>query len=985
MAQSDNTFYTQLAQALTPTQMANLFPRYYRDRLPDISGFTLATEQIAAGTFGKGLPTPVATGEASKVVTSRPTKTRTQIEDDASTTGEVNEEKLTDYYMSKLPEKAKKAFDEVVRKKKAQSFSSTDDPFGKLTDEELKSIGIKKVKVQAVHPQASRNTYVKDTMSIEAAKQKVLSQYSSGGKQKYTSDNDKIDVVMNALMDDVQVPDGKGGKIVLKAMKFKDARALTGNFLSESSTLNTQDIGDEKQGLYSVGIGQWNRERKDLMFKKAEEWGMDPHALHFQALYSKWELQEGNYKKLGIALAAAETTEEKYRILRAKYEVGAGYFGEDAAGNPIYMGSLKAAKGNLTNFRAGLNQIDKGEVSEVDDEAYQTKSSFIKTLESMSPETLEQLGGIVETGPGGMGRGVDILKYAESLQTPEEIEAFETQLARIYEEKGLSESPVANSESPTASMVDIKENMQGGRNLSVNDELNRRVSDTVSSVLGPGWNVTLKSGGIEGRLAGTSRRHTAYGPKGEKISIAGDYLITNSETGQRPTPEQYALLGQYWLAKRYGSIGVPGANPKGAGKWAHFDMVGANKDGLREAGFSDDQINWMTIKRGESPFWYYGGVAKGQAKLISQGLEGKLPDNLYEPEPIAIEEKSTTLKEQLEGRLFKSEEETSETDDEDTQSEEKAFAEYQAKRKAEREKYRAEYAKSNLTIEELRELNSKLRKDKMRLWQESREKGIAGSNNPEYLESDDRHNAVSGMIDDYYVEKYIDVPTEELERLSENSEDIESEGYRRALFMRRGSDDELAEEKAEPVEETKSIEELQVDYLEEKGIQLNLPDETSQEEKDAQRKKVEYLKEQIEQLSDVGLYEGGIINAKDNLKVVREDGSPTGIRVASDETAVIIPPDERRKARDIVSLDGTDQRTGLDSMDEDTTNVKPVEEPLNQAKMSTGAYLPSNQTTLPSSLGTIDYSPSALRAYMRDKTMDKSGFHLAPRTIHEQK
>ena len=28
MAQSDNTFYSQLAQALTPTQMANLFPRY---------------------------------------------------------------------------------------------------------------------------------------------------------------------------------------------------------------------------------------------------------------------------------------------------------------------------------------------------------------------------------------------------------------------------------------------------------------------------------------------------------------------------------------------------------------------------------------------------------------------------------------------------------------------------------------------------------------------------------------------------------------------------------------------------------------------------------------------------------------------------------------------------------------------------------------------------------------------------------------------
>jgi len=846
MAQNDNTFFNQLLQTLTPTQMANMFPRYYRDRLPDIGGFQLATSQIAAGKFGEGLPGSVITSEApSNVSGPRKKKTREEIEREAKLAGKTDKEKIKENLRAQGID-----IDEIF--KIVKTGTNLNDPrlryLKDISSEKLKEMG-----VEIYQDERGRNLVRRAQIPIETmSKSKVVEEMKksgAGSRAGLSEDSSLLNFKSKKLAKELGIDD-------------RQYNAYRQGIANEESAGGKYNLTGGASNLYD-GAYQFGADAKT---DAARILGIDvPSREDFN---KNPELQEQFMDAFTYANHKTLMQSKKYRDMSPEDKLKALAYAHNQGGG----GALEWLKtGNVGYDKFGTAGTAFSKSVEQQLEATKDQTVYDPNKEYTDEEVQEFIAERVEKDEAS-----NVDELSEAL-----IEKFE-----------MSPEEAGN----TAEKVNIEEEMLGDRKLSVNNELNRRVSDTVSSVLGPGWNVKLKSGGIEGRKEGTSRRHTAYGPKGQKISIAGDYLITNSETGERPEPEQYALMGQYWLAKGYGSMGVPGASPRGSGKWAHFDMIGANADGLREAGFSEDQINdWMSIKRGENRYWYYGGVAGGQAELLSAGLEGKLPDNLYEPEPVAIEEKPATLREMMEGSPLQPPDTSTEADTLDIAT-----------------RLKEEKAKLSAMGEEVPQDEWNAQEEKVK----NLEKKLESSSTA--------------------------IPT------AETSTKIEGK---------------LFEDRIEPDPNS---------------------EQTAIEENDPENKTTTLTKVETSN-SSVGLYEGGIINAKDNLKVVREDGSPTGIRVASDETAVIIPPDERRKARDFVSLDGTDQRDGFDTMDENVTNSQPIEAPLNQAKMSTAGYSPSNQSTVPSSLGAIDYSPSAMRAYSRDKYADNHGFHSAPRTIYTQK
>ncbi len=862
MAQNDNTFFNQLLQTLTPTQMANMFPRYYRDRLPDIGGFQLATSQIAAGKFGEGLPSPVITSEApSHVSGPRKKKTREEIEREAKLAGKTDKEKIKENLRAQGID-----IDEIF--KIVKTGTNLNDPrlryLKDISPEKLKEMG-----VEIYQDERGRNLVRRAQISIETmSKSKVVEEMKksgAGSRAGLSEDSSLLNFKSKKLAKELGIDD----------RQYNAYRQGIANKESAGGKYNlTGGASNLYDGAYQFGA--------DAKTDAARILGVDvPSREDFK---KNPELQEQFMDAFTYANHKTLMQSKKYRDMSPEDKLKALAYAHNQGGG----GALEWLKtGNVEYDKFGTAGTAFSKSVEQQLEATKDQTVYDPNKEYTDEEVQDFI--------------AERVKKDEASNVDELSEALIEKFEMSPEEAGS-----------TAEKVNIEEEMLGDRKLSVNNELNRRVSDTVSSVLGPGWNVTLKSGGIEGRKEGTSRRHTAYGPKGQKISIAGDYLITNSETGKRPSQEQYALMGQYWLAKKYGSMGVPGASPQGAGKWAHFDMIGANADGLREAGFSEDQINdWMSIKRGESRYWYYGGVARGQAELLSAGLEGKLPDNLYEPEPVTIEEKPATLREMMEGSPLQPPDTSTEADTLDIAT-----------------RLKEEKAKLSAMGEEVPQDEWNAQEEKVK----NLEKKLESSSTA--------------------------IPTAETSNSFANTSAAELE---QMLLDETAKGDSLEEGSKESYESMKKRSDM-LNALERKKQEEPLPETT-----------------------EAGLYEGGIINAKDNLKVVREDGSPTGIRVASDETAVIIPPDERRKARDFVSLDGTDQRDGFDTMDESVMNSQPIEAPLNQAKMSTAGYSPSNQSTVPSSLGAIDYSPSAMRAYSRDKYADNHGFHSAPRTIYTQK
>jgi hypothetical protein len=887
MAQSDNTFYSQLAQVLTPTQMANLFPRYYRDRLPDISGFQLATSQIAAGKFGEGLPSsPITSGVSSEYVSPRTTKSKRELE--SSLTGKVNEERLRKL----LPEKAKKTFDEVVRNKKTQSFSSTDDPFSGLSDAELKSIGIKRSQ-QTIGPQSTRNIYIKDTMSVEAAKKKILGEFKSESKVSgFKFEDSPATFNDNRLTGNYYATHGAGmgnkednAKIQTElanyiAKKGKEAgytdaaiKGMVANAIAESN-LGLLPYGDHggSGGVFHLHVRG-----------AAAEAGIDP---------KKYHVNKSNVKDVDEYIASMkDSIDESFDLFQNNknyaslnelmktsnsFEETTTAFVRDFEKPEVVNAAARIAIAK----KMGIDVVTLDETVPVD-----SMPKFVQVMKSMDGETLKKLGGIIETGPGGIGAGVDIVDFAEKLQTPEEFNKAEADLAKIMYEKGLTGNAATAEQVTSGSRV--QENQEGFRRSKIKQELknaldyaaamsNIEVVDTFSGGQTEEQQAALaeyrrKTGG---KLP--SNRHDIENPD---IPGAADVVLMTRDKNNKLKVlsiydrEDIPYIKSFTtnFSRVLPSAGVGAGYMRDKAHSMHFG--GPNYKGGPPAAYA-------------GPDWFRQAHAEGVAQRVDD-----------------LKNKRNPLNEWL----------LSQEREEDVVSEE----------------------------EQNEKLQSVEKKEPVSIIDYSRPK-------EETQTAEDASNA------------YVDMTDEELKKKKEE------------IFAQQRiatSQENYEEEFNRLTDEANKIYEEQEKRKASRNISTDVETETGQ----------------VATATEAGLYEGGIINAKDNLKVVREDGSPTGIRVASDETAVIIPPDERRKARDFVSLDGTDQRTGLDSMDETTNTTKPGEAPLNQAKMSTAGYSPSNQSTIPSSLGAIDYSPTAIRAFARDKYADNHGFHSAPRTIYAQK
>lgn len=914
MVQNDNSFYAQLMQALTPTQMANLFPRYYRDRLPDIGGFNLATSQIAAGTFGKGLPTSTISTEApTSTVSTRKKKGRDEIAAGGDKTGQTDKKRIDEYLKEN-------GIDVKTIYNLLKQGTSMNDPrlkgLSKLPKEELSKIGLK-----VTEDDVTGRAIVKaEAAPVEKMTDKQLKEEmkkaSYGSKAGLSEKSALIDFKSKKLKEALGIDD----------RQYNAYRQGIANKESDGGNYNILrgGAGGNYTGAYQFGDAAMKDAARILGVEvpTKEEFNNNPELQEafldaFTYANHKTLMQSDAYKKM--------SPEEKLAALAYAHNQGGG--------------------GALEYLKTGIPGVD----------------GFGTPGTAFSESVLQQLEATKDQkvfDPNKEYTPEEIAQYKE-----EQTAAYEKQkmdeLTQMYVDQGMQEGPTA-TQAKYYSEKDPRQFYQGNKAVEADDEI---------------WNY------VHPDLARDRDRIYAGGGKIRTGAIlAADAAFRYAAT--KGVPMRVAIKGgvdEHSANHLQDGIGEaldikPGkrdANGRDVGSsdtWKEYDLnpldiatIGAatiqSLGGTARIGVTNDYHGTHLQDTGNEGLgvhekyggmsWSYGGDPHGAGRggkfreQLQSGYFGKeyadVVDSLYEPE---TKEKSAPVAE-----ADVQPEETKTPPSTETSS---------------------PYA--GKSMEELQTMLS----DEI-----ARGDTLADGSAESYASQKKRGELINAIE----------------QQKASNETPVEPEA-------------------ATP---TKSIEELQVEYLEQKGIGLNLPDDMPQEEKDAHRKKVDDLKKQIEDLSaapeqtaepvkeepeqpaaevttktegangSVQLAEGGVIKAKDDLKVVRKDGSPTGIEVGSKETAVIIPADEKRQARDIVPLDGTGQRDATVDMDEEVLNSKPIEAPLNQAKMSTGAYQPSNLSTVPTSHGIIEYSPSALRALGQNRYVDNHGYHGAPRTIYTQK
>jgi hypothetical protein len=1006
MAQSDNTFFNQLLRTLTPTQMANLFPRYYREKLPDISGFQLATSQIAAGKFGEGLPSSPITAEApSQVSGPRKKKTREEIEKDAKLTGEVDREKKR----KSLPKEVSDAFDDITTKNKARSFSAKDDPFANLTDAELKSAGLKRTTLG----KEGGNVYTRDRMSAEQAKQQILNRYNSGDKDVtgFKFDNPTVEtpgwlsktayykkygVGMGNKDDNARIQTEIANYIAKKGKEagYTDAaiKGMIANGYAESQ-LGLMPYGDNGSsgGVFHLNKGGAGNSKLLTKFFKSntdvnrfftnKETGTVDEYIQAQkdSIDFSFDLFAKHYPSM----------HEKFKTID-DVNAATDLFFTDFENPADQSEKKKQARRDI----AARDEIANAVLEEVSNSG--AVPEFVKKLQNMdgSPE-------FVETGPGGMGKGVDIIQYAMDNMSEDELLKFKDNLVDTLHEKGLTDSDSTAeqvSSLPSGSFIKgydpsedyslpgkgnatskyAEENFMPAMNFIGGLGLGKAIGENPyvrQGVFNPEGTETITGHsprghhrGAHGALAADISSGTVARPKWVKhvgsqsasleINQAlGDLMFNDKMVGLLKPTE---LINQ---GRRVASSSGWRLSPKGHGHPNHVHFA-PSRNVTAE---TYDQVRQILFTNPE----YFGDEGKRFADtMVKHGLWSET-ENGYE----LSRDKYAEFYEQKKEEEVKAEVQP-ETSAEAVQDETEKSAEYQAyqaKRAASRQQIREELAGQEYTEEDLKRLSSSARKAWIKRQNELKSKGVDHTRDEEYLKLMDTSQVYSNMLIDKYVEKYADLSDEDLQARMTNAKKGEDISPYWSVLERREEERNKANSRSLSENESETTGKLYDDRVPEGKNDSPLANSVV----------TNVESESI--VTPMGMYEGGIINAKDNLKVVREDGSPTGIRVASDETAVIIPPDERRKARDIVSLDGTDRRDGLGTMDEDATNIQPAETPSNQARMASSSYSPSNQATVASSLGSIDYSPSAMRAYVRDKYFDNHGYHSAPRTIYAQK
>jgi len=297
--------------ALTPTEFAELFPRYYQRGLPDVGGFRAATTAAAQK----------RQSEASASILDRLTKAEQGAEAYASQIYHKLKRKLG-LETEKQPELSKEADDAFAKVRSGPIAVSSDEGkvFSRLDDKKLESVGIKRTK-----DNTGRDVYqyTQPQVSVEEAKSRLKTSTSTGQMMK--------DVYNSFISAGFSPQQAKA--LTAEAGRENDFRAnkIFGTHAEPGGGAGTH--GRENIGIFSWGDPKRHAEFVNFMRENGgyDENGQlkrDQNTLILQAKFVKKEM--ANYNDASRAFLADR---EVSRDQGGKYL--ASYIGWDIAGKYI--------------------------------------------------------------------------------------------------------------------------------------------------------------------------------------------------------------------------------------------------------------------------------------------------------------------------------------------------------------------------------------------------------------------------------------------------------------------------------------------------------------------------------------------------------------------------------------------------------------------------------------------------------------------------
>jgi hypothetical protein len=328
-AMAKSEYGQSLLSSLTPTQYASLFPTYYKDRLPDISGF------LAAGRPG------VRLGD-----------TRTGYEPSATPVGRVGQPPSTTATGGRTTPSY------IRRLKEASGGIDISDPGAKVQlSSEKKEIFdlLKKGQISADDPRAA---FLKDISEADLKKAGIQATAGKDGKQTYqmapTAASQMTDEELKKKIGSDKFEGGfaaKSAKLTSDLMKDlgltrEQAAGLVGNLAHESAGLNIniEEKVANKHGTKGYGLAQWTdnppgKGRRTQLANFAANSGLEINSYEAQYKFLVQELQTTESRALRL-IRSAKTPEEAAAAAVA-FERPQGY----SSKNPDYVDAAKKSLG----------------------------------------------------------------------------------------------------------------------------------------------------------------------------------------------------------------------------------------------------------------------------------------------------------------------------------------------------------------------------------------------------------------------------------------------------------------------------------------------------------------------------------------------------------------------------------------------------------------------------------------------------------------
>lgn len=212
-------------------------------------------------------------------------------------------------------------------------------------------------------PKGGTNTAAKANAKAAAkAKADGTGDVPPKGGGKGASAHDRQQYAVRRLMSEGRGPEGKG-------WSKEQAAGIVGRFMQEAFPhLDTKARGDLDIPGASVGIGQWNRERKTALIRFAKKAGTDATNFDTQLDFFDWEIKNSPKERRAlVALTAAQTPEEASEAMM-HYERPSGYTPSNPRGghafsltvrnagrvlqgyDPTYTPTVDVAGGDLPNI-----------------------------------------------------------------------------------------------------------------------------------------------------------------------------------------------------------------------------------------------------------------------------------------------------------------------------------------------------------------------------------------------------------------------------------------------------------------------------------------------------------------------------------------------------------------------------------------------------------------------------------------------------------